>query len=526
MAEPKLRSPVELFARDDRKLLEYKHKKRVGDYLIGRCIGKGSFATVYEAMHAPTGEKVAVKVVSKQRGLTDEYTRRNLRREGSLLQKLQHSHLIQLYEVLETKHTYYLVMELCTGDSMLKRIERTGRIEEPTARRYLRQIVSAVRYLHGNGIIHRDLKVENLLLSEEDNVKIIDFGLSTQLVRPDTETKRSVSASRHRLSAFGLAASEQTKKSHSADRCTKSVFRPGVPTGKSEPNPTKVFFEDLCLTQCGSPAYAAPEVLSRKPYGRQADVWSIGVNLYAMLVGTLPFTVQPFSLIGLLSKMLQQEINTFPRDVSKDAMDLIRGLLTPDPNERLRLTQVLTHAWLTGRGQTAQSLAQTNKLTSTSASLANLPLEVGRPRRVGRTGCSRLTALAKSQSTCGSRGPQSIEAQNEAARSASTRHPSLTCRWPSAPPKPPPSDSQHFSDADFEEHESRLTPLITAYIFSGALCGRELPQSGRHHHEARPSGLSGDKDLKDIVHEVNNNVPGQITATYNLLKQKVTTFPS
>ncbi|VDL96249.1 unnamed protein product [Schistocephalus solidus] len=166
MAGAKLRSPVELFARDDHILIEYKHKKRVGDYLLGPCIGKGSFATVYEAMHAPTGEKVsrleyyperqvAVKVVSKQRCLTDEYTRRNLRREGSLLQKLRHSHLIQLYEVLETKRTYYLVMELCTGDSMLQRIERTGRIDEPTARRYLRQIVTAVRYLHENGIIHR-----------------------------------------------------------------------------------------------------------------------------------------------------------------------------------------------------------------------------------------------------------------------------------------------------------------------------------------------------------------------------------
>ncbi|VDK34309.1 unnamed protein product [Dibothriocephalus latus] len=102
--------------------------------------------------------------------MEDEYTRKNLRREGSLLQKLRHSHLIQLYEVLETRRTYYLVMELCTGESLLQRIERSGPIEEPTARRYLNQIVTAVR----------DLKVENLLLSEDDNVKIIGKLLELQ----------------------------------------------------------------------------------------------------------------------------------------------------------------------------------------------------------------------------------------------------------------------------------------------------------------------------------------------------------
>ncbi|VDM04184.1 unnamed protein product [Schistocephalus solidus] len=208
------------------------------------------------------------------------------------------------------------------------------------------------------------------------------------------------------MSAFGFAASEQTKKSHSAERCIKTASRQEAPAGGTKSKLTKVFFEDLCLTQCGSPAYAAPEVLSRKPYGRQADVWSIGVNLYAMLVGTLPFTVQPFSLTGLLSKMLRQEINTFPRDLSNDAIDIIRGLLTPDPDKRLRLAQVLTHPWLQRSEQAKESVSQANKLTFIATPAAKLTREGGRAHRVERTGCCRIATLAKSQSPCGSRSPQ------------------------------------------------------------------------------------------------------------------------
>ncbi|VDL86977.1 unnamed protein product [Schistocephalus solidus] len=104
---------------------------------------------------------------------------------------------------------------------------------------------------------------------------------------------------------------------------------------------------------------------------------------------------------------------------------------------------------------------------------------------------------------------------------ASFRTPSLTYRRPMIPSKTRPCEDQHFSESDFEAHENCLTSLIIAYICSGALGSRELPHSGGHLHEARPPEHPGEKDLKDIVHDVGNNVPGQTTAAYNLLKQKV-----
>ncbi|VDN24629.1 unnamed protein product [Dibothriocephalus latus] len=151
----------------------------------------------------------------------------------------------------------------------------------------------------------------------------------------------------------------KTKKSQSADGPT---FRQEAPVAGNAHNPTKAFFEALCLTQCGSPAYTAPEVLGRKPYGQQADVWT--------------------------------------------AIDLIRGLLTPDPKERLRLPQLIAHPWLTGTEQVKPSIPQADEFPLEFTSSVDVAAEVGRPHRLKRAGCGRRASNAKSQSPYGSRSPQ------------------------------------------------------------------------------------------------------------------------
>uniref|UniRef100_A0A2K6E3Z8 Hormonally up-regulated neu tumor-associated kinase n=1 Tax=Macaca nemestrina TaxID=9545 RepID=A0A2K6E3Z8_MACNE len=273
------------------RLRDFQHHKRVGNYLIGsRKLGEGSFAKVREGLHVLTGEKVAIKVIDKKRAKKDTYVTKNLRREGQIQQMIRHPNITQLLDILETENSYYLVMELCPGGNLMHKIYEKKRLEESEARRYIRQLISAVEHLHRAGVVHRDLKIENLLLDEDNNIKLIDFGLSN---------------------CAGILG-----------------------------------YSDPFSTQCGSPAYAAPELLARKKYGPKIDVWSIGVNMYAMLTGTLPFTVEPFSLRALYQKMVDKEMNPLPTQLSTGAISFLRSLLEPDPVKRPNIQQALANRWL------------------------------------------------------------------------------------------------------------------------------------------------------------------------------------
>ncbi|XP_017273669.1 hormonally up-regulated neu tumor-associated kinase homolog A [Kryptolebias marmoratus] len=269
---------------------KFYHTKRVGNYLIGRKLGEGSFAKVREGLHVLTREKVAVKVIDKRKARKDSYVIKNLRREGQIQQMICHPNIAQLLDILETDNSYYLVMELCPGGNLMNHIYDKKCLEERETQKYIRQLVLAVEHLHKLGVVHRDLKIENLLLDEQDNIKLIDFGLSNV--------------------AFILG------------------------------------YSDPFSTQCGSPAYAAPELLSRKKYGPKVDVWSIGVNMYAMLTGTLPFTVEPFNLRTLHQKMVDKEMKPLPPSLSTAAICLLKKLLEPDPNKRPNIHQVMADSWL------------------------------------------------------------------------------------------------------------------------------------------------------------------------------------
>ncbi|XP_068126586.1 hormonally up-regulated neu tumor-associated kinase isoform X2 [Hyperolius riggenbachi] len=271
-------------------LRNFQHTKRVGNYLIGRKLGEGSFAKVREGLHVVTGERVAVKVIDKKKAKKDTYVTKNLRREGQIQQMIRHPNITQLLDILETENSYYLVMELCCGGNLMHKIYEKKRLEEHEARKYIRQLIQAVEHLHRAGVVHRDLKIENLLLDENNNIKLIDFGLSN---------------------CAGILG-----------------------------------YTDPFSTQCGSPAYAAPELLARKKYGPKVDVWSIGVNMYAMLTGTLPFTVEPFSLRALYQKMVDKTMNPLPSHLSPAAANFLRSLLEPDPLKRPNIQQALASRWL------------------------------------------------------------------------------------------------------------------------------------------------------------------------------------
>ncbi|KAM8984331.1 maternal embryonic leucine zipper kinase isoform 2-T3 [Ara ararauna] len=199
-------------------------------YELHETIGTGGFAKVKLGRHLLTGEKVAIKIMDKL-ALGDDLPR--VKTEIDAMKNLNHQHICQLYHVIETSKKIFMVLEYCPGGELFDYIISKDHLSEEEARVFFRQIVSAIAYVHSQGYAHRDLKPENLLIDEEHNLKLIDFGL-----------------------------------------CAK-------PKGGLD------YHLNTC---CGSPAYAAPELIQGKAYiGSEADIWSMGVLLYALLCGYLPF---------------------------------------------------------------------------------------------------------------------------------------------------------------------------------------------------------------------------------------------
>ncbi|XP_073795297.1 uncharacterized protein isoform X2 [Danio rerio] len=236
-------------------------------------------------------ECVAIKVIDKKKARQDSYVLKNMKREPRIHQLIRHPNIVLLLETLETENCYYMAMELCGGGDLMDRICERKRLDEREVRRFTRQILSAVEHLHRHGIVHRDLKIENFLLDEHNNIKIVDFGLSNTLKGDSLSV-------------------------------------------------------DLLNTQCGSPAYAAPELLAHKKYGPKVDVWSVGVSMFAMLTGTLPFTVEPFNIKQLHQKMVNGEISPIPSDISKAAVEFVLSLLEPEPAKRPTVKAAMEDKWL------------------------------------------------------------------------------------------------------------------------------------------------------------------------------------
>ncbi|KAI9203054.1 kinase-like domain-containing protein [Polychytrium aggregatum] len=257
----------------------------IGNYNILKTLGEGSFAKVKLAVHRLTNQQVAIKIMDKEK-LPDEYSLRNIHREAQIMRMLNHVNIIQLYEVMETRKELFLVLEYAQGGEVLDYIVAHGRLKEPEARKFVTQIISALEHCHSLNIVHRDLKAENLLLGDEMTIKISDFGLS-------------------------------------------NVFDKAKTLG----------------TCCGSPVYSAPELIEGRRYiGPEVDIWSLGVNVYAMVVGDLPFAD---SNISALYESILKGKYEIPDFVSAECRDFISKLLVVNPKKRYTCAQIKEHPWLT-----------------------------------------------------------------------------------------------------------------------------------------------------------------------------------
>ncbi|CAL8073175.1 unnamed protein product [Calicophoron daubneyi] len=253
-----------------------------GLYFFCEPLAEGSFGVLYVAIHAITRQKVAIKILDKRK-LGAEVFR--VRSEIEALKQLNHKYIYKLYQVIETDYYFYLVVEYLSGGELFDYIIEKGHLTEVEARVIFRQIVSAIGYIHSKGFAHRDLKPENILLDSDQNVRIIDFGL-----------------------------------------CAKNSVN------------------TMLNTFCGSFAYAAPEVLANKEYsGSAADLWSLGVILYTLLCGCLPFDpTKPEEL----SQRIGKGVFTVPDSLSKSSRHLLSQLMCVDPRKRIKIDELRKHPWI------------------------------------------------------------------------------------------------------------------------------------------------------------------------------------
>ncbi|XP_059276516.1 CBL-interacting serine/threonine-protein kinase 6-like [Lycium ferocissimum] len=256
-----------------------------GKYELGRMLGQGTFAKVYQAHNMVTSENIAMKVVGKEKvikvGMMEQ-----IKREISVMKMVKHPNIVELHEVMASKTKIYFAMEFVKGGELFEKVAK-GKLREQNARGYFQQLISAIDFCHSRGVYHRDLKPENLLLDEEGNLKVTDFGLS--------------------------AFSDHLRQ------------------------------DGLLHTTCGTPAYVAPEVIGKHGYnGATADIWSCGVILYVLLAGFLPF--QDDNLMAMYKKIHKGDFKC-PPWFSSDARKLITKMLDPNPSTRITASKIIESSW-------------------------------------------------------------------------------------------------------------------------------------------------------------------------------------
>ncbi|KAM9441000.1 MAP/microtubule affinity-regulating kinase 4 isoform 2-T2 [Clarias gariepinus] len=463
----------------------------IGNYRLLKTIGKGNFAKVKLARHVLTGREVAIKIIDKTQ--LNPTSLQKLFREVRIMKALRHPNIVQLFEVIETEKTLYLVMEYASGGEVFDYLVSHGRMKEVEARAKFRQIVSAVHYCHQKNIVHRDLKAENLLLDADSNIKIADFGFSNEFTLGN------------KLDTF-----------------------------------------------CGSPPYAAPELFQGKKYdGPEVDIWSLGVILYTLVSGSLPFDGQ--NLKELRERVLRGKYRV-PFYMSTDCEGILRRFLVLNPSKRCTLEQVMKDKWMNtgyegdelkphtepvedysdptrievmvGMGFTTDDIKDAllnqkyNEVTATYL-LLGLKTEDGAESRV--SGSMTLPRVRPSPITNGTNKHSSTAAASSSSssssshgktqRSASTYHrqrrhsdfcgPSMPVMHPKRSPT---------GGADRELRESRMPPRKASCSVMGS---RSLPPSSPMVSTANNPNKAEIPDRRKDITATTNNIPGSAMTRRN-----------
>ena len=254
-------------------------------YKFGRLIGKGAFGKVNLGLHILSGKIVAIKSFNKKK-LKDENSKKKIYNEINLMKNLKHNSIVKILETIETQNYILIIMENVSGGDLLTYVKKRTKLNEKTSKFIYKQLITSLQYIHSKKIIHRDIKLDNILIDLNNNIKLCDFGV-----------------------------------------------------GKIYNN-----INDKFTDQCGTPAYIAPEILLNKSYnGPPVDIWSSGVVLYAMLSGTVPFKSNNIKdLHNIIINGSYKKIDF----VSNDANNLIQKLLQVNPQKRICIQEILNHPWI------------------------------------------------------------------------------------------------------------------------------------------------------------------------------------
>ena len=272
-------------------------------YLYGRLIGQGAFGKVNLGLNVLTGRVVAIKSFNKKNLGKNGENMRKILYETSLMKKLNHPNITKILEVFEDQEYILISMEYINGGNLFSFVKKRRKLSEKIAKFLFKQIILGIKHIHSHNIVHRDIKLENILIDFNNNIKICDFGIGRIL------------------------------------------------------NSNKQLLHD----KCGTPMYMAPEILiSNKNIGYEGfpvDIWSSGIALYIMLSGSLPFNFKGENNSSINDKnynnaeLQNNIINNEPKYIEKisdEARDLLKKILNKNPNERLNCDQILNHPWLTG----------------------------------------------------------------------------------------------------------------------------------------------------------------------------------
>ncbi len=256
-------------------------------YTKGRLLGKGGFAKCYEVINNDTKRVSAAKIITKA-SLTKNRAKQKLMSEIKIHRSLHHPNVVTFEQFFEDSENVYILLELCGNQTLNELVRRRRKLTEIETKCYIMQLIEGLKYLHSHRVIHRDLKLGNLFLTEKMELKIGDFGLATKL-EFDGERKRTI---------------------------------------------------------CGTPNYIAPEILEgRQGHSYEVDTWSLGVILYTLLIGKPPFETQD---VKTTYKRIRMNVYTFPdgSGISEPAKNLIQRILSSDPSKRPKFDEILAHPFL------------------------------------------------------------------------------------------------------------------------------------------------------------------------------------
>lgn len=290
----------------------------IGDYETSKTLGSGAFGTVYLASKKNSDLLYAIKSISKSKILRSQMSQQ-VKKEIIIMKELKHPHVVGIYEVLMSQSFLYIVMQYLPGGELYSKITKSGKLQDSECRRYAKHLCSALEYCHSKNVCHRDIKPENILLDSNDNAVLVDFGFASIMEVENIGDTGGGQDDHHDefTSELFFDKEEESKRALSMEGESKRM--------------------KALSTMCGTTAYMAPEILVREKYlGDKVDIWSLGVVLYVLLVGFMPFRENDY----------EKKNWNIPDFVNPDAANFLKSMLLLCPTERFSARRLLNHPWI------------------------------------------------------------------------------------------------------------------------------------------------------------------------------------